>query len=79
MTEEEINTSAPDSHIIREDQLVSARPFREMFRPIKKQITLRIDADVLDYFQQKGEGYQTRMNEALRAYMNTEQQQLTGL
>lgn len=33
---------------------------------IKEQITLRIDQDVLEYFQQDGPGWQERINEALR-------------
>jgi len=36
------------------------------FKPIKKPITLRIDADVLAWFQKQGRGYQTRINQALR-------------
>ncbi|SDR63595.1 Uncharacterized conserved protein, DUF4415 family [Rhizobiales bacterium GAS113] len=42
------------------------------FRPIKKQLTLRLDADVIDWFKThapKGEGYQTRINTALREYV----------
>ncbi len=44
------------------------------YRPIKKQVTVRFDADVLDWFRHKGEdgkGYQTRMNAVLREYMLT--------
>lgn len=37
--------------------------------PRKQQITLRIDADVLDWFKSKGKGYQSRINALLRAYM----------
>lgn len=43
------------------------------FRPIKKQLTLRIDADVIDWFKthaENGEGYQTTINSALREYVN---------
>ena len=36
----------------------------------KRQITLRIDADVLAFFKTTGRRYQTRMNEVLRSYMN---------
>jgi uncharacterized protein (DUF4415 family) len=36
--------------------------------PRKAQITLRIDAEVLDWFRSKGAGYQSRMNAVLRAY-----------
>jgi uncharacterized protein (DUF4415 family) len=39
------------------------------YRPIKRQITLRLDADVVDFFERSGKGYQTRMNEALRAWI----------
>ncbi len=38
----------------------------------KRQITLRIDADVLSYFRTTGKRYQTRMNEVLRAYMDAQ-------
>lgn len=35
--------------------------------PVKVSTTIRIDADVLEYFRAGGPGYQTRMNEVLRA------------
>jgi uncharacterized protein (DUF4415 family) len=38
-------------------------------RPPKKNITLRIDPGVIDWFKSKGKGYQTRMNAVLRAYI----------
>lgn len=34
--------------------------------PTKVSTTLRVDADVLEYFRSTGRGYQTRMNEVLR-------------
>jgi len=37
--------------------------------PNKQQITLRIDADVLDFFRHTGKRYQTRMNAVLRSYV----------
>jgi uncharacterized protein (DUF4415 family) len=42
------------------------------YRPIKKQLTLRLDADLIEWFRTRadsGEGYQTRINRALRAYV----------
>ncbi len=33
---------------------------------VKETVTLRIDRDVLDYFQQEGPGWQDRINAALR-------------
>jgi uncharacterized protein (DUF4415 family) len=37
--------------------------------PTKRQITLRVDSDVLDWFRSQGQGYQTQINALLRAYM----------
>lgn len=34
----------------------------------KKLISLRVDADILEFFRSQGKGYQTRMNAVLRAY-----------
>jgi uncharacterized protein (DUF4415 family) len=36
---------------------------------VKKQITLRIDEDVLDFFRNTGSRYQTRINAVLRSYV----------
>lgn len=43
-----------------------------LFRPVKKQPTLRLDADLIDWFKRHatdGTGYQTRINQALRDYV----------
>jgi uncharacterized protein (DUF4415 family) len=34
----------------------------------KKMLSLRLDSDILDWFKQQGQGYQTRINAVLRAY-----------
>jgi uncharacterized protein (DUF4415 family) len=42
------------------------------YRPVKQQLTLRLDADVVAWFKahaETGEGYQTRINRALREYV----------
>lgn len=39
------------------------------YRPVKQQLTLRLDADVIDWFKKNGTGYQTRINSALRDYV----------
>jgi len=43
----------------------------------KRQVTLRLDSDVLDWFKKQGRGYQTRINVLLRAYMEEHQAQST--
>ncbi len=35
----------------------------------KKQLTLRIDGDVVEWYKSQGSGYQARINALLRAYM----------
>jgi uncharacterized protein (DUF4415 family) len=43
---------------------------RRGYKPIiKKQLTLRLDSDVVEWFKKQGRGYQTKMNALLRAYM----------
>ena len=37
--------------------------------PRKKDIHIRIDSDVLDWFKQQGPGYQTRINTVLRTFV----------
>jgi len=41
----------------------------KFYRPVKKQVTLRIDADVLEWFRTQGDKYQTAVNKALREHM----------
>jgi len=39
--------------------------------PAKHQLTIRLDADVLDWLKSNGKGYQTRINRILRAAMDS--------
>jgi len=41
----------------------------KFYRPIKKSLTIRIDADVLAWVKSQGKGYQTRINSYLRNAM----------
>lgn len=43
--------------------------YGQYYKPRKLAVTLRLDADVLAWFKKKGRGYQTRINDALRAMM----------
>lgn len=38
--------------------------------PSKKQVTLRLDEDIIAFFKESGKGYQTRMNAVLRAFVD---------
>ena len=39
------------------------------YKPVKKQITLRLDADVIAWLRRGGKGYQTKANALLREVM----------
>jgi uncharacterized protein (DUF4415 family) len=49
-------TTKPPAPILKKPSLPGA----------KEQVSLRIDRDVLDYFQAAGPGWQDRINDALR-------------
>ena len=40
------------------------------YRPVKKSVTIRLDADVLAFLREGGPRYQSRINAILREYMN---------
>jgi uncharacterized protein (DUF4415 family) len=70
MTEEELEASiAADPDDVHEpidwSTVILGLP------PRKQAIKLRIDADVLDWFKATGKGYQTRMNNVLRAFVES--------
>jgi uncharacterized protein (DUF4415 family) len=50
-------------HIVKGIVRIGLKPI-----PTKSSISLRVDADVLDWFKGHGDGYQTRMNAVLRAF-----------
>src|SRR3954468_16179811 len=51
---------------------VEGMKIADFYRPLKKPITVRIDADVLAWFKKDGRRYQTRINDALRKTMERE-------
>ncbi|MAX27612.1 MAG: hypothetical protein CMJ19_24205 [Phycisphaeraceae bacterium] len=42
---------------------------RRLNQPPKKRITINLDEDIVAFFKTAGEGYQTRINEALLRHM----------
>lgn len=61
-----INLSDEDAAEIAEWDQAEIGKF---YRPVKEQITIRIDADVLDWFKHATNKYQTLINQACREYM----------
>ena len=50
----------------------------KFFRPLKTQITIRVDKDVLHWLKSGGSGYQSRLNAILREAMVREQKDGTA-
>ncbi|UTC61265.1 BrnA antitoxin family protein [Treponema sp. OMZ 787] len=63
-----------DSPKLTQEQISRLKPFHEAYwtvTPVKKTISIKIDADILAALQSLGRGYQTRINAILReAVMN---------
>ena len=73
MTDEEIDFS--DCPEITPEMFAKAVVRRGLpVTKTKTQVTLRIDSDVLEWFKSQGRGYQTQINQLLRAYMEAHQQ-----
>ncbi len=64
--DDQIDTS--DIPEMTEEQWKNAERGR-LYRPLKRQITARVDADVLEWLRAQGRGYQTRINAILRREM----------
>ena len=57
---------------IPEIKLWSKAVVGRFYRPIKKPLTLRLDADVIGWLRSHGKGYQTRINNLLREAMEAQ-------
>ena len=64
-----------DAPAITPEMFAKAIVRRGLKPRLKKQITLRVDGDVLEWYKKQGRGYQTKINLLLRAYMNEHQMQ----
>ena len=78
LTQVDFSRARPASRVLPEilgedlaGQMLKRRPGRRgpQRAPVKRQVTLRLDPEVLDFFKATGTGWQTRINEALRRAM----------
>ncbi len=61
---------------IREAEIVRdfLPPPGELKNATKRPVTIRLDADVVEWFKRFGGGYQTRINRVLRSYMEAQRE-----
>jgi uncharacterized protein (DUF4415 family) len=67
-----VNLDALRAERKRVSGALHAMKISDFYRPLKKPITVRIDADVLAWFKKDGRRYQSRINAALRKVMERE-------
>ena len=74
LREEFFDRARPGSDVVPEVVAVQkgarGRPKAEQ---TKRSVTVRLDPDVLEYFKAGGRGWQTRLNDALRDYVESHQ------
>ncbi|QEZ43285.1 BrnA antitoxin family protein [Cupriavidus oxalaticus] len=67
----------PDTYEVSADEMMAMKPLgkRGRGRPrlgnTKELVSIRYDAEVLEAFRASGEGWQTRMNSALKEWLRT--------
>ena len=66
LPDDEVNTSELPELTEKFWQNAVRNPF---YRPVKQQLTLRLDADIIAWLRRQGRGYQTRANALLREAM----------
>ncbi len=67
-TEEMIRQAGPAAEVV--PRIVEAHRRGRPLKAVKKrQLTLRLSPEVVDYFKSTGPGWQTRLDEALKAYV----------
>ena len=59
----DLRASSGETPQIREEMI------KGYYKPLKKSVTLRLDADIVAWFKKQGPRYQTRINRALRKLM----------
>jgi uncharacterized protein (DUF4415 family) len=71
----------PDTQELTDEEMAELRPLSEMKRPpgrpkaeaTKERVTIRLSPEVTAYFRATGKGWQTRLDEALKEYVDARQ------
>lgn len=61
----------PDTYELGSAEFKQLRRGRPLGSGTKTQITLRLDVDVVNSFKASGDGWQTRINDALKSWVQT--------
>lgn len=70
MTDEDIERAMRDDPDWKDHMDIDWSKARMVFPDKKKPISIRLDPDIVDFFQATGKGYQTRINAVLRHFVD---------
>lgn len=70
----------PDTHELTDAEMAELRPLSEMRRApgrpkaeaTKERVTIRLSPEVTAFFRATGKGWQTRLDEVLKAYVDAQ-------
>ena len=74
MTDEDIAKAVEidsDARILDERDFKKMRRMRPQKAPAKQSTTIRLNADILDFFKAHGKGWQTEINNVLQQYVDS--------
>jgi uncharacterized protein (DUF4415 family) len=77
MTDEQLARMRPAHEVLPHLVARALRRGRPKLAAPKQQVTLRLDADVLDYFKERGSGWQTAINDTLRKVIGRRERENT--
>lgn len=70
MTDEDIERAMRDDPDWKDHMDIDWSKARMVIPDRKKAISIRLDPDIIDFFQETGKGYQTRINAVLRHFVD---------
>ena len=60
-----------EGQLYRGGQPVERVPRGKQKKPVKKQLTIRLNGEIVDFFKTHGKGWQTEINDILQKYVDT--------
>ncbi len=73
-SEKDFQAAKPASEIEGLQPLLKTKRGRPKIERPKEAISIRLSAEILDYFKSTGKGWQSRINEALQEYIEQHKQ-----
>ena len=72
---ERIALEDPDAQPMTDEELTRAKKMRleDCLPTTKAKVCLRLDREVVTWFRARGRGYQTKINAALRAFIDSQE------